>query len=307
MPRAVLAAALVLGLIGPVSGRQPRTTFRAGTELVHVGVTVTDRKGHIVPGLTAEDFELLEDGRPQTIAYFAQAGDAGAPELHVGLMLDTSESMAADLQTSQTAAIKFLNRLPDAADLTLVDFATEVRIGRFSQDDFPRLVERIRTREVEGWTALYDAFALYLHRAAEDPGRTVLVAFTDGGDSRSTIDFADALSAVRASAATIYVVGFLEHQSSSSRNLQRLRLQQLAAEAGGLAIFPLSMREIERAYDTIVDEIHGQYSLGYVSTNARRDGRWRRIEVRLRPGGKDLRVRTRGGYYAPVDAAGESR
>ena len=299
MVKGAVAMSLLAVSMLQAADQEPRTRFRAGTELVHVGVTVTDRKGSVVSGLTREDFELVEDGVPQQIDYFAQGSDASSPDLHVGLMLDTSDSMAVDIDTSRTAAIKFLNRLPEAEDLTVVDFATEVRIGRFTQDDFPRLVERIRSREVEGWTALYDAFAVYLHGAQENQGRTILVAFTDGGDSRSTISFGDAVDAVRGSNVTIYVVGFLEHQSAAARNDQRFRLSRIAEESGGLAIFPLSMKDIERAYDQIVGEIQGQYSLGYVSTNRARDGKWRKIEVRLRPGVKDARIRTRGGYVAP--------
>ncbi len=202
---------------------------------------------------------------------------------------------------SRTAAIKFLNRLPDAKDLTLVNFDTEVRVGRFSQDDFPLLVERIRSRKGEGWTALYDAFALYLAGAADNQGRTVLVAFTDGGDSRSKLDFGDVIEYVRASNATIYAVGFLEHQSASLKHEQQIRLSRIAEESGGLAIFPYSMKQIESAYDKILAEIRAQYSLGYISTNAARDGRWRKVKIRvLRPDLKDVRVRTRSGYFAPL-------
>jgi Ca-activated chloride channel family protein len=300
--RNVLGAVVVMTVcLGSAAAQQPRTTFRAGTDLVHLAVTVTDRKGNVVQGLTAEDFEILEDDAPQAIAHFAQGSDASAPALHVGLMLDTSESMTSDLDVSRTAAIKFLNRLPEAEDLTLVDFATEVRVGRFSQDDFPRLVERIRNSDVEGWTALYDAFVVYLLGTAGNQGRTVLVAFTDGGDSRSELRFDDVVESVRASNATIYIVGFLEHQRASARLDQRTRLSRIAEESGGLAIFPTSMKQIDEAYDRIVGEIHGQYSLGYLSTNTSRDGRWRRVKVRLRPELKDHRIRTRGGYFAPLD------
>ena len=294
----VIAGALAAAAVHPAAQR-PQSTFRAGTDLVHFGVTVTDKRGNVVNGLTAHDFEIVEDGKAQTVDFFVQGTSGQAPDLHLGLLFDTSESMASDLETSRSAAIKFLNRFQDARDLTLVDFATEVRVGRFSQDDFPRLVERIRSRAGKGYTALYDAFVLYLTGAAENSGRTILVAFTDGGDSRSSLNFSDVVETIRASSVTIYVVGFLEHQSASTLNEQRLRLTRIAEESGGQAIFPLSMKQIEEAYDRIVAEIRAQYNLGYLSTNTSRDGRWRNVRIRTRPDLKDLRVRTRSGYFAP--------
>jgi VWFA-related protein len=301
MLRAVLVASVVAFAAGHPLAQQPRSTFRAGTDLVHFGVTVTDKKGSVVNGLTARDFEIVEDGKPQAVQFFAQGSSEQAPDLHIGLLFDTSESMASDLETSRSAAIKFLNRFQDARDLTLVDFATEVRVGRFSQDDFPRLVERIRSRGGKGYTALYDAFVLYLTGADENDGRTILVAFTDGGDSRSSLDFSDVVETIRTSSVTIYVVGFLEHQSASTLNEQRLRLTRIAEESGGQAIFPTSMKQIEDAYDRIVAEIRAQYDLGYLSTNTSRDGRWRNVRIRTRSDLKDLRVRTRGGYFAPFE------
>jgi VWFA-related protein len=106
---------------------------------------------------------------------------------------------------------------------------------------------------------------------------------------------------VRASAhATIYVVGLLENQPSETRAEQRVRLMRIAEESGGQAVFPYSLKQIDEAYDRIVSELRGQYSLGYVSTNTNRDGRWRSVKIRVRRGDqKDLKIRTRGGYFAP--------
>src|SRR4029453_596074 len=103
---------------------QPPPVFKAGVDLVHFGVTVTDRKGALVTDLTADDFELLEDGRKQTIRYFAdgEPGQDLGPPLHLGVVIDVSESMGEDMNFSKTAAIKFLNRLVDAEDITVIDF-----------------------------------------------------------------------------------------------------------------------------------------------------------------------------------------
>ena len=116
--------------------------FRAGVDVVRLAVTVTDRDGDLVTGLTAEDFEIVEDGRPQTVEYLA-AGDAvddNAPPLHLGLLLDVSSSMADSIQFTRTASIRLVSRLPEARDVTLVDFDTEVRVARYRPGD-ARLVE----------------------------------------------------------------------------------------------------------------------------------------------------------------------
>jgi Ca-activated chloride channel family protein len=295
---AVAALALLLLAGHPEAGQ---VTFRAETELVHLGVTVSDRKGTLLGELTADDFEILEDDRRQTISYFARgAADGDGPELHVGLLLDTSGSMGEDINMARTAAIRFLNRLSDARDITLVDFDTEVRVAKYGQQDFPRIVERIRTRKPEGMTAMYDALGVYLQSAADDQGRKILVLFTDGGDTRSTIRFGDVLTLLRASDATVYTVGFLEHQSSGAKGEQRMRLGQIAGESGGEAFFPSSMKQIDEAFDRVVAQVRAQYSLGYVSTNPAADGRWRKVEIKVRrPDARDLRLLSRKGYFAP--------
>jgi VWFA-related protein len=140
---------------------------------------------------------------------------------------------------------------------------------------------------------------VYLDGAAEDEGRTILVLYTDGGDTRSTLGFSDVMTLVRASDVTIYAVGFLEHQSSAVRAEQRMRLMQIAQSTGGEAFFPGTMKEVESAYDKIVAQIRAQYSLGYLSTNQTADGKWRKVEIKVRrPDLRDVKVQTRKGYFA---------
>lgn len=283
-----------------------QAVFRSGVDLVNVGVTVVDRKGTLVTALTAEDFVLLEEGKPQEIQYFArglQTEDA-PPPLHLGLLFDTSSSMVEDLSFSRSAAIKFLNTMPEADDMTVVDFDTEVRVFKYGQGDFARLVERLRSRKPDGWTALYDALGVYLDGAATLTGRRILVIYTDGGDTRSALSFGEVLDLVKASDVTIYAIGFLEHQSSSMRLEQRLRLQQLAETSGGLAFFPSSIKQLDEMYEKVRSEIAAQYTLGFQSTNLKADGAWRSLEVKLtRSDLKGLKVRARKGYFAPFDTA----
>ena len=305
MRRGAILVGCVVALAAVAEGQVP--VFRGGVELVNFGVTVTDRRGTYVTDLTPADFEIVEEGRPQTVSYFARGVDSDtAPELHIGLLFDTSGSMGEDIRLARSAAVRFLNTLSDAVDITLVDFDTEVRVAKYGQRDFPRLVERIRGRQPGGFTAMYDALGVYLHGAAEDDGRTILVLYTDGGDTRSTLAFGDVMTLIRASDVTIYTVGFLEHQSSSTRLLQRAQLSQIAETTGGQAFFPSAMKDVEVAYDRIVAQIRAQYSLGYTSTNLKQDGQWRKVEIRVRrPDLRGARVQTRKGYFAPYREGGQ--
>jgi Ca-activated chloride channel homolog len=287
---------LAVALVRP-SAQQP--VFRAETDLVTFAVSASDRRGNFVADLSADDFEIHEDGQPQAIKYFARGEGGAAPELHVGLLFDTSDSMGQDIQLARSAAVRFLNTLPDAKDMTLVDFDTEVRLAKYGQQDFARMVERIRSRKPRGMTALYDALGLYLDGAEENGGRTILVIFTDGGDTRSTIRLNDVVTLVRASHVTVYTVGFMENQSGGARGEQRVRLTQIAAEAGGESFFPGTMEEVEKAYDRILQQIRSQYHLGFVSTNTKQDGSWRKVEVKMKqPNSRSVRLQSRKGYFA---------
>jgi Ca-activated chloride channel family protein len=261
---------------------------------------VTDRQGKPVTKLTADDFQILENGKPQTIKFFVAGRPDEAPPLHLGLLLDTSGSMADDLKDARSACVKFVNALDRAADVTLVDFATEVRVARFGPDDYPRLVERIRGRKADGWTALYDAIGVYLNGAQNQDGQKVLVLYTDGGDTTSSLTLRDMLDLLKASDVTVYAVGYLEHQSSTGRIQQRSELQRAADITGGQAYFPAIAKDLDGVFDRIREEVAARYSLGYISTDTRTDGAWRNVEVKLlRHDLKSVKLRSRTGYFAP--------
>ena len=274
--------------------------FKGGIDLVNVAVTVTDRKGALVGDLAATDFEVFEDGQKQTVTYFA-VGDASesAPEMHLGLLLDVSDSMEEDLPFTKTAAIKFLNSLTEAMDVTVVDFDTEVRVARFSQAEFARLIERIRRKKVSGDTAIYDAVGVYLDGASGQRGRKIMLLYTDGGDTRSSMPLSGLMDLLKASDATVYVIGALEHQPQSSRYPQRNVMERIADVTGGQAFFPTSVKQLDEIYQKVLAEIRAQYTLGYVSSNPRTDGTWRKVEVRIvRKDDRGLRTRGRKGYFA---------
>jgi len=292
-----LLAVLPMVSAGPEAQDQPPSLkIEQDVNLVTLTATVVDRRGRHVTGLRKSDFRIYEDGVPQKVAVM----ESQELPISIGVVFDTSGSMIDDIQMARTAAIRFLNTLRDAREITLVDFDTEVRVARYGQQDFPRLVERIRGRKPDGFTAMYDALGLYLDGTGRNEGRTILVIFTDGGDTRSTLRFSDAMTLIRAANVTIYAVGFLEHQRGGDRSQQRLQLSQMAAESGGEAFFPLSTKQIDEAYDKILAQIRAQYSLGFISSNAALDGTWRRVDIKVRRSDlKDLRVQTRKGYFAP--------
>ena len=294
------AAVLAIALLSATALAARRQTFRAGVDLVNFGVVVTDKQGAPITGLTKEDFEVVEAGKPQTIKFFAAGDPSAAPPLHLGFLLDASGSMEADISDVRTAAIKFLNAMESAVDITLVDFDTEVRVARYDASDYARLIERIRRRKPDGYTALYDAMGVYLNGAASQDGQKILIMYTDGGDTRSAITQSDVVDLLRASDVTVYVVGYLEHQSASAKMEQRQQLQRFAEMTGGQAFFPMSVKEVDKMYDKIEHEIAARYSLGYSSTDDRTNGTWRTVSIRLkRPDLKGVKLRTRGGYFAP--------
>jgi Ca-activated chloride channel homolog len=295
--RVISLATAVLALTIGVTAQQ---TFRSAVDLVYFGVSVLDKQGRPVTGLTKDDFEIFENGKKQSLQYFTVGDPDAAPPLHLGLLLDTSGSMSDDLGDARSAAIKFVNTLGYATDVTLVDFDTEIRVARFQASAYERLVERVRMRKADGWTALYDAMGVYLNGAQDQDGQKVLVLYTDGGDTRSSLTFRDALDLLKASDVTVYAVGYLEHQSSSGRAQQRMELDRFATLTGGQAYFPMGGRDLEATFDKIHQEIAARYSLGYVSSDVRTDGAWRPVEIKLhRPDLKGVRLRTRSGYFAP--------
>jgi Ca-activated chloride channel family protein len=299
-----LSALLVL-LIAATAVAAAQQTFKTEVDLVHFSLVVTDKQGTPIDGLTAEDFEVIEEGKPQAIKFFAAGDPETAPPLHIGFLLDTSGSMEEDIKDVRTAAVKFLNAMEKAVDITLVDFDTEVRVARYASADYPRLIERIRARKPDGYTALYDALGVYLDGADRQTGQKVLIMYTDGGDTRSALTQKDVIDLLRASDVTVYVIGYLEHQGSAAA-AQRGQLDHFAQMTGGQAFFPVSVKEIDKMYDKIQREIAARYSIGYLSSDERTNGAWRHVEIRLkRRDLKGARLRTRDGYFAKMKEASQ--
>ena len=295
-----IVVAITLMAVGASAqlGTQDQTLFRGRTDLVSVGVTVAAKRHRFVTNLSAGNFTVYEDGKPQQIFAFASGAQPGPP-LHIGVLLDVSGSQGLDLEFTQRAVIKFLASVPDAVDVTFIDFASHVRGGRYSQSDFPRLIRRVRDLTAGGETSLYDAIGLYLDGASEQDGRKVMVLYTDGGDTYSSLSFDTLMTLLKASDVTIYAIGALEQQPMMAQVTQRALLAKIAEETGGTAFFPGGVKDLSQIYEQVRGEIQAQYTIGYVSTNEKTDGTWRKIEIKVTcPDSKSLRVRSRKGYYA---------
>src|SRR5262245_11760146 len=237
-------------LLAAVPAQQERrdtTTFRGRADLVTVGVTVAAKQRQFVTNLTATDFAVYEDGKLQQIFAFSSGTEAGPP-LHIGILLDVSGSQGLDLEFTQSAVVKFLKSLPEAADVTFIDFASNVRGGHYAPGDFPRLFQRVRALKAGGDTALYDAIGLYLDGARDQDGRKVMVLYTDGDDTASSLSRRSLMTLLKSSDVTVYAIGALDNQPLTTQETLRALLTEIATASGGATFFPGSAKQLNRIY-----------------------------------------------------------
>ena len=310
---ALLAALIAAGASAapprpsPAPPASPVFVFPVALEEVHVSLSVRDAQGKPVTALTAADFEVTEDGRPQTIQLFARGVDEGqdsaaareALALDLGLLLDTSSSMLKELKLSQEAASRFLEAIPRARELYTIFFDEDIRVSRYDSENQQGLYDRIHAAKGGGNTALYDAIAVYLSRVQDGSGRKVLVLFTDGEDTRSALAFPDVVKLVRSGRVTIYAIAFGMYAGTSRTLRPRAVLEQLAAMTGGRVFTPRTSRDLVGIYDRILEDLAAQFVVGYISDNPVRDGRFRKIKVTAKVPG--LTVRHRTGYTPRED------
>jgi len=278
--------------------------YEGGIDLVNVTVTVRDARGNLVSNLGRDDFVIYEDGKPlkaRNVQIFAPAAQEGNDQplgLNLGMLLDTSESMKAQIKLSQQSAVRFLESIPRARDLLLIFFDQDIRLSRYNDENQQGLFDRILEMKGSGNTALYDAISVYLARVAESHGRKVLVVFTDGEDTTSAVSLAETMALVRASGVMVYPIAFNGNFGLGTNRYVSARafLNGLAESSGGQVYSPIAYRDLSAIYQKILDELGSQYVLGYVPDNPRLDGRFHRLKVEVRP--KGLQVRHRAGYYA---------
>jgi Ca-activated chloride channel homolog len=217
--------------------------------------------------------------------------------LDLGLLLDTSESMLKDLKLSHQAAARFLEAVPRARELITIFFDEEIRLSRYDGENQQGLFERLQDARGGGWTALYDAIAVYLSRVQGTEGRKVMVVLTDGDDSRSRLTRSELLQLLRASSVTVYAISFPgAYPRGDSRGAPaRGFLSQITEITGGRVFEPLAARDLPQIYETILDELRSQYVLGFVPAAAPGRGKYHKLEIEVKR--KGVTVRHRKGYF----------
>lgn len=337
--------------------------IRVDTELVEVPIVVTDRAGRPILNLKQTNFAVSEDGKPQQVVEF---GASSAP-FEVALLLDTSGSARSELKLIQRAALHFINSLRPGDRVSIVAFRTETKNGKSMAageivsgltSDRSALSAALENMSTSNGTPYYDSLLTVAEKIFNEPakpdfrGRRALVALTDGVDSTSMSDFAEARElladsgvicyfikvdtreffeqnllgdcqiAIRFSAAQIrryyrkFARGSKVESTSDfcqlgdferlaiSKQLYELaeeEMNQLAKSSGG-KVFPVAdLSEARMAFKSVADEIGTKYSLGYYSSNEKRDGTFRKIKVDVKGLPSGAQVRAREGYTAPTN------
>ncbi len=304
---ALQASARPRSVAGPNASPPPSAVLSAETRLVIVPVTVTDRHGHFVHGLTDSNFRLYENGKSQSIAVFR---DEDVPAM-VGIVLDHSGSMGAKSQKVIQGATAFVQASNPQDKEFVVNFSSTVSFGLPPNVPFTSNVAELRaalsTPSASGMTALYDALVAALHHFHGNPlDRRVLLLISDGGDNASKHTFAQVLRIAQAANVTIYSIGLLD-PLSADQNPDVLR--KLAHDTGGEVYFPNSTLEVVSDCIAIATDIRHQYILACVPTDNGKSG-YRKIRVTVHaPGHGRLFVRARTGYFFSAGlpgGAGES-
>ena len=297
----MLAAATLLALIGhglqiPRRAGAQEQTIRAEVALVNLFFAAVDAKNRSVPNLKAEDFLVFEERQPQKIDYFSDLSKENDVPLTMALLIDTSGSVKDKLEYEKRTAEEFFRSvLRKGKDLAcIIQFDSEVNLVQDFTDDIRKLVSALDTLEAGNSTALYDAVYLAVDEKLKgETGRKAIVVITDGEDTSSKIRKNEAIETAQRKDVIIYGIGV---RGGFGTDFGVLR--KFAEETGGSFFSPRAkLVEIQAAFRSINEDLQGQYSLAYVSTNKRRDGAFRTVEIRCKATG--VRVRTRKGYYAP--------
>jgi len=281
--------------------------------LVRLPITVVDKKGNFIPGLTKNDFSIFEDKVPQTIETFSDDMGQLSP-VYVAVLMDTSPSTAGKLKFEQESAMNFIQTVVRARkdQVLFATFDHEINLRQDFTNKLDLLDRAVSgVKQLGNQTALYDAVWQFCDEKLRTvAGRRVLVVITDGEDTYSRADIRDAIDIAQRTETTIYAIstkaGFISTvpgvEAGSIKDKKDRALQTLAEETGGIAFFTGDMLSLERSFNRISKELRAQYLVTYKPINDRYDGSFRKIDVKLDESRKDLKVRTKHGYKAIADS-----
>ncbi|NBO65118.1 MAG: VWA domain-containing protein [Acidobacteria bacterium] len=282
-------------------------TIKVATDLVVLDVSVIDQNNNPIFDLKKEDFQVLEDKVPQSIE------DVSRSEVPVslGLVIDTSGSMRAKLQTVTDAALDLVKQLRQDDEAFVAQFKTEPELLKEFTSDRVELEDAIGEMFTSGGTSLLDAViatADYAHEKGKNR-RKALIIITDGLERNSSVKEKEVLDAIKENEVQVYLVGFIDDEEDtksffgkSPAKKARDLLTRLADDSGGRAFFPRDLAEIPGIATRIANDIRTQYLVSYYPTNDKRDGSFRSVKVgvNLREN-RRLIARTRQGYYSRKD------
>ncbi len=274
-------------------------TLSVDVDLAVFNLSVTDRNGRPVSGLTQDNFRVLEEGTEQHIRIF-QPEDSPAT---VGLVIDNSGSMVKKRAEVVKAANAFVAAVHPDDEVFIVNFNRRTWLGLPPSMLFTSNILQLRTALLtigaEGTTALYDAVQAGLkHLEKGTRQRKALVVLSDGGDNASLATLDEISQTAARSSATIYAIGLYDRDE---RNRQPGVLRDLARSTGGRAYFPTRPVALHEVWRDIAGDLRGQYTIAFASSNSRHDGSFRKVKVTAVDNrGRPLEVRTRPGYTTPI-------
>jgi Ca-activated chloride channel family protein len=286
------------------ASNQNELVLRQKVQVVTLTASVVDRQNNAITGLTREDFEIYEDKLKQKIEYFT----AVDLPVSIGIIFDASSSMAAKLDKAKEALKAFVAASHPDDNFFLVTFNRKAQLlADFA--DGEAVLRKMNSIHPAGDTALYDAVFLGLEKLKEARHKKkVLLVISDGQDNCSRYNLRELSKHTKENDALIYTFSIAEVQGGNCGQLcqmtSRRTMEDLAEVTGGKAFFPLNLEDLEQATAQVALELRQQYSLGYVPTNPDRDGKWRKIIVRVLPQtglktrAQKVIVRSKDGYFA---------
>jgi Ca-activated chloride channel family protein len=288
---AALVAAMSMALIA-----QQGPTFKSGTQIVSLFVTVADAQKRLVPGLAKEDFDVFDNEKPQPLVYF----DNSVQPINVVVMLDTSGSMTLTIDLLKQAAEQFLIRLLPDDKARVGAFNDKIQINARWSSDRDQMITDVKNLDYGNGTRLWDAVGASLDELKGVDGRKVVLVFTDGDDTESKISLGNVIERARADEVMIYAIGLESNYFNGQRQVRTKPdggLRKIADETGGGYFELTKASELAPTFTKVAQELHSQYVIGFTPTQL--DNKVHKLAVKMKQPG--MTARARRSYLAAGD------